>query len=75
MRTDALSILLWLACNDKEAHEMLRHLLQTTQTRLRLARGPAMLCVGLVLVSLWLAAGCEPNAQRTPPPPPAVETP
>ena len=53
--------------NDKEAHEMLRHFLQTIQTRQRRWRGPAMLCLGLVLVSLSLAAGCEPTAQRTPP--------
>ena len=46
---------------------MLRHLSQTTQTRPRRWRGPAMLCLGLVLVSLSLAAGCEPTAQRTPP--------
>ena len=54
---------------------MLRHFLQTTHRHLRRWRGPAMLCVGLVLMSLWLWAGCEPKAQRTPPPPPAVETP
>ena len=53
---------------------MLRHFLQTTQTRPRRWRGPAMLCVGLVLMSLWLAAGCQQNAQRTPTPPTA-ETP
>ena len=47
---------------------MLRHLLQTTQTRPWRWRGPAMLCLGLVLVSLWLAAGCAPTAQRTPTP-------
>ena len=74
MRTYALSILLWLACNDKEAHEMLRHFLQITQTRPRHWRGPAMLCVGLVLVSLWLWTGCEPPAQRTPPTPPPADT-
>lgn len=52
---------------------MLRHLLQTTQPR---PRGwLATLCVGLVLVSLWLAAGCEPPAQRMPPATtPAAET-
>ena len=53
---------------------MLRYFLQTIQTRLRRWRGPAMICVGLVLVSLWLAAGCQQNAQRTPTPP-AAETP
>ena len=53
---------------------MLKHLSQTTQTRQHLARGHAMLCLGLVLVSLSLAAGCEPNAQR-PPTPPTAETP
>ena len=53
---------------------MLRQLSQTIQPRSRLRRGPAMLCVGLVLVSLWLAAGCQQNAQRTPTPPTA-ETP
>ena len=52
---------------------MLRQLSQTTQTRQHLARGHAMLCLGLVLVSLSLAAGCEPPTQRTPPT--AVETP
>lgn len=51
---------------------MLRHLLQTTQTRPRLARGHATLCSGLVLVSVLLWAGCEPKAQRTPTPTPAV---
>ena len=53
---------------------MLRHLSHTTQTRPRRWRGHAMLCVGLVLVSLWLAAGCQQQAQRTPTPPMA-ETP
>ena len=52
---------------------MLRHFLQTIQTRPRLARGLAMLCVGLVSVLLW--AGCEPPAQRIPPATtPAAET-
>ena len=55
---------------------MLRHLLQTTQTRPRHWRGPAMLCVGLILVSVWLSVGCEPPAERTSPTPtPATETP
>ena len=55
---------------------MLRHLSHTIQTRLRPWRAHAMLCVGLVLVSLWLWAGCEPPAERTPPTPtPAAETP
>ena len=45
---------------------MLRHLSHTIQTRPRLARGHAMLCVGLVLVSVLLWAGCEPPAQRIP---------
>ena len=53
---------------------MLRHFLQTTQTRRRQWRGPAMLCLGLVLVSLWLAAGCQQQSQHTPTPPMA-ETP
>ena len=50
---------------------MLRHLSQTRQTRPRPWRGHAMLCLGLVLVSLWLWAGCQPTAQRTPTPPTA----
>ena len=55
---------------------MLRHLLQTTQTRPRQWRGPATLCLGLILVSVWLSVGCEPPAERTPPTPtPAAETP
>ena len=54
---------------------MLRHFLQTTQTRPRPWRGHATLCVGLVLVSLWLSAGCDPTAQRIPPtPPPPADT-
>lgn len=53
---------------------MLRQCLQTIQTRLRRWRGHATFCVGLVLVSLWLAAGCQQQAQRTPTPPTA-ETP
>ena len=52
---------------------MLRQLSQTTQTRPRPWCGPAMLCLGLVLVSLSLAAGCDPTADRTPPTPPLVE--
>ena len=54
---------------------MLRHLLQTTQTQPRRWRAHAMLCVGIVLMSLWLAAGCDPTAQRIPPTPPTAETP
>ena len=54
---------------------MLRHFLQKTQTRLRRWRGPAMICVGLVLMNLWLAAGCDLTAQRIPPTPPTAETP
>ena len=54
---------------------MLRHFLQTIQTRPRQWRGHAMLCLGLVLVSLWLAAGCQQNAQRTPTTPPTADTP
>ena len=55
---------------------MLRHFLQTTQTRPRQWRGYAMICVGLILVSVWLSVGCEPPAERTPPTPtPAAETP
>ena len=55
---------------------MLRQLSQTIQTRPRRWRGPAMLCVGLILVSVWLSVGCEPPAERTPPTPtPAAETP
>ena len=50
---------------------MLRHLSQTRQTRPRQWRGPAMLCLGLVLVSLWLAAGCQQHVQRIPTPPTA----
>ena len=53
---------------------MLRHFLHTTQTRPRQWRGHAMLSLALVLVSLWLAAGCQQQAQRTPIPPTA-ETP
>ena len=55
---------------------MLRYFLQTIQTRLRLARGHATFCFGLILVSVWLSVGCEPPAERTPPTPtPAAETP
>ena len=55
---------------------MLRHFLQTIQTRLRPWSGPAMLCLGLILVSVWLSVGCEPPAERTPPTPtPAAKTP
>ena len=50
---------------------MLRQCLQTIQPRPRLARGHAMLCFGMVLVSLWLWAGCQPTTQRTPTPPTA----
>ena len=54
---------------------MLRHFLQTIQTRLRQWRGPAMFCLALVLVSVLLWAGCEPPAQRIPPATtPAAET-
>lgn len=53
-----------------------RQCLQTTHARQRRWREHAALCFGLVLVSLWLCAGCEPPAPRTPPtPPPAVEPP
>ena len=53
---------------------MLRQLSQTIQPRSRLRRGHATLCVVLALVSLWLAAGCQQQTQRTPTPPRA-ETP
>ena len=53
-----------------------RQCLQTTHPRQRRWREHAALCFGLVLVSVWLSAGCEPTAPRTPPtPPPAVEPP
>ena len=55
---------------------MLRHFLQTTQTRPRRWRGHATFCFGLILVSVWLSAGCEPPAEHTSPTPtPATETP
>ena len=55
---------------------MLRQALRTTRPQPRRWREQTALCFGLVLVSLWLCAGCEPPAPRTPPtPPPAVEPP
>ena len=48
---------------------MLRQLSHTTRTRLRRWRGHATFCFGLILVSVWLSAGCEPPAERTPPTP------
>ena len=55
---------------------MLRHFLRTTQPQRLRWREHATRCFGMVLVSLWLCAGCQPTVQRTPPPtPPAVETP
>ena len=54
---------------------MLRHFLRTIHPRRRRWREQATLGFGLVLVSLWLSAGCQPTAPRTPPTPPAVETP
>ena len=55
---------------------MLRQALRTTRPQPRRWREQTALCVGLVLVSLWLCAGCEPPAPRTlPTPPPAVEPP
>ena len=55
---------------------MLRHFLRTTQPQRRRWREHATLGFGLILVSLWLCAGCEPTAPRTPPtPPPAIEPP
>ena len=49
-----------------------RQCLQTTHPRQRRWREHATLCFGLVLVSLWLCAGCQPTVQRTPP---TAETP
>ena len=54
---------------------MLRHFLRTIHPQRRRWREQASRCFGLVLVSLWLCAGCQPTAQRTPPTPPAIETP
>lgn len=55
---------------------MLRPFSRTIQTQPRPWRGPAMLCVGLVLVSVWLCAGCQTTAPRKPPTPTlAAETP
>ena len=51
---------------------MLRHFLRTIHPRRRRWREHATLCFGLILVSLWLCAGCQPTAPRTPP---AVEIP
>lgn len=60
--------------DEKEAPRMLRQCLRTTHRHLRRGRGHATFCLGLILVSVWLAAGCQQNAQRTPIPPTA-ETP
>ena len=55
---------------------MLKQFTRTTQPQRRRWREQATLGFGLILVSLWLSAGCEPTAPRTPPPtPPALETP
>ena len=51
---------------------MLRQFSRTTQPQRRRWRRHATLCFGLVLVSLWLCAGCQPTVQRTPP---TAETP
>ena len=61
--------------DEKEAPRMLRQCLRTTHRHLRRWRGHATLCLALVLVSLWLSAGCDPTAQRIPPTPPTAETP
>ncbi len=52
---------------------MFRPVLVNTPFCRLLMRGLAHLCCGLALFSVVLCAGCEPTAQRTPPP--AAETP
>lgn len=60
-------------CGRQEENPMLRQTLVTAFAELRFRRGLAALCLGLALFSVWLGAGCEPT--RTPPTPPAAETP
>ena len=54
---------------------MLRQFSRTTHPQRRRWREHATLCFGLVLVSVWLCAGCEPPVPPTPPPAETAEPP
>ena len=60
--------------HEEEEHHMGRQVSFRLRT-LTARRAWTALCIGVALFSLWLSAGCQPTAQRTPPTPPAVETP